>query len=133
MNITKLKIWITLIGHLVAFAGVLLYQQITLHQTAQISDTWALFLQKFNSRPAQLLAGFLILSPLWAVFITRKNKIYGNFVFILTIIWYLILILFCSGSLKNIEPWLSWILYAILMLLLGMFGILYSVFTNKAQ
>ena len=133
MNITKFKIWLTLIAHIVAFGGVLLYQEITLNHTAQIGNIVSLFLQKFNSRPAQLLAGFLILSPLWAVFITRKNKIYGNFVFILTIIWYLILILFCSGSLKNIEPWLSWILYAILMLLLGMFGILYSVFTNKAQ
>ena len=130
---TKFKIWLTLIAHIVAFGGVLLYQQITLHQTAQIGNIVSLFLQKFNSRPAQLLAGFLILSPLWAVFITRKNKIYGNFIFILTIIWYLILILFCSGSLKNIEPCLSWILYATLMLLLGMFGILYSVFTNKVQ
>ena len=133
MNITKFKIWLTLIAHIVAFGGVLLYQEITLNHTAQIGNIMSLFLQKFNSHPAQLLAGFLILSPLWAVFITRKNKIYGNFVFILTIIWYLILILFCSGSLKNIEPWLSWILYAILMLLLGMFGILYSVFTNKVQ
>ncbi|MBR3481442.1 MAG: hypothetical protein IKH45_00960 [Neisseriaceae bacterium] len=133
MNITKFKIWLTLIAHIVAFGGVLLYQEITLNHTAQIGNIMSLFLQKFNSRPAQLLAGFLILSPLWAVFITCKNKIYGNFVFILTIIWYLILILFCSGSLKNIEPWLSWILYAILMLLLGMFGILYSVFTNKVQ
>ena len=133
MNITKFKIWLTLIAHIVAFGGVLLYQEITLNHTAQIGNIVSLFLQKFNSHPAQLLAGFLILSPLWAVFITRKNKIYGNFVFILTIIWYLILILFCSGSLKNIEPWLSWILYAILMLLLGMFGILYSVFTNKVQ
>ena len=130
---TKFKIWLTLIAHIVAFGGVLLYQQITLHQTAQIGNIVSLFLQKFNSRPAQLLAGFLILSPLWAVFITRKNKIYGHFIFILTIIWYIILILFCSGSLKNIEPWLSWILYATLMLLLGMFGILYSVFTNKTQ
>lgn len=133
MNISKLKIWITLIAHLMAFAGVLLYQQITLHQTAQISDTWTLFLQKFNSRPAQLLAGFLILAPLWAVFITRKNKIYGHFIFILTIIWYIILILFCSGSLKNIEPWISWVLYATLMLLLGMLGIVYSVFTDKTK
>lgn len=131
MNKTKLKIWLTLIAHIVAFAGVLLFQQITLNQTARISDTWALFLQKFNTRPAQLLAGFLILSPLWAVFITRKNKIYGNFIFLLTIVWYLILILFCSGSLKNIEPWISWILYATLMLLLGMLGILYRVFMDK--
>ena len=133
MNISKLKIWITLIAHLMAFGGVLLYQQITLNQTAQISDIWTLFLQSFNTHPAQLLAVFLILSPLWAVFITRKNKIYGNFVFILTIIWYLILILFCSGSLKNIEPWISWVLYATLMLLLGMLGIVYSVFTDKTK
>ncbi|MBQ9683175.1 MAG: hypothetical protein IJV35_07910 [Neisseriaceae bacterium] len=133
MNISKLKIWITLIGHLVAFAGVLLYQQITLNQTAQISDIWTLFLQSFNTHPAQLLAVFLILSPLWAVFITRKNKIYGHFIFILTIIWYIILILFCSGSLKNIEPWISWVLYATLMLLLGMLGIVYSIFTDKTK
>ena len=133
MNITKFKIWLTLIAHIVAFGGVLLYQEITLNHTAQISNIVSLFLQKFNTHAAQLLATFLILAPLWAVFITRKNKIYGNFIFILTLIWYIILILFCSGSLKNIEPWLSWILYAVLMILLGMFGVLYAVFTEKTK
>ncbi|MBO4576655.1 MAG: hypothetical protein IKZ88_07240 [Neisseriaceae bacterium] len=133
MNITKFKIWLTLIAHIVAFGGVLLYQEITLNHTAQISNIVSLFLQKFNTHAAQLLAAFLILAPLWAVFITRKNKIYGNFIFILTLIWYIILILFCSGSLKNIEPWLSWILYAVLMILLGMFGVLYAVFTEKTK
>ena len=133
MNITKFKIWLTLIGHIVAFGGVLLYQEITLNHIAQISNIVSLFLQKFNTHAAQLLAAFLILAPLWAVFITRKNKIYGNFIFILTLIWYIILILFCSGSLKNIEPWLSWILYAVLMILLGMFGVLYAVFTEKTK
>ena len=77
MNITKFKIWLTLIAHIVAFGGVLLYQEITLNHTAQIGNIVSLFLQKFNSRPAQLLAGFLILSPLWAVFITRKIKYMG--------------------------------------------------------
>lgn len=127
------KHWIALLLNIIAFISLLIYQQIyVLNQRVTIDSVEALFLQQFATPHAKLLFAFMLLSPWWAVFITRKLKIFGNLVFILVFVWCIAVIISSLGLIKIHEAWLYWILYSILMLILGLIGILYQVlFVSK--
>ncbi|MDO5686961.1 MAG: hypothetical protein Q4G42_06230 [Neisseria sp.] len=134
----KIKLWLTLGLHVLAFMLVLMLQVRLQHpalawtQEAYWQAVGAAFDASFATSAALLLAVFLLLAPLWAVFITRNAPLYGNLVWAVALAWCGLIVLLFFGIVK-IQPWLYWFLYAALMLFLGMAGILYRVFRNQEQ
>ncbi|MBR7059657.1 MAG: hypothetical protein IKI22_03530 [Neisseriaceae bacterium] len=127
---SDIKFFFTPLLHIIVFALLLIYQQYWQEHTFAIINIPIVWQKYFATPQAKLLTVYMLLSPCWAIIITRKQKIFGNIVWAISVAWCVAVILFCM-ELIVIDPWLYWVLYATLMLFLGLSGVIFQIYHQE--